>query len=80
MSRRRDPSPMAGPPGGAEGTLRDGAGRIICALSHDDPVNDCRDAGWSRVIGVLLIAAVVVAAAVGTIILLVRRRGRRRPA
>ena len=60
------------------GTVR--GERIICALSHDDPVNDCRDAGWSRVLGVLLIAAVVVAAAVGTIILLVRRRGRRRPA
>jgi hypothetical protein len=55
------------------GTVR--GERIICALSHDDPVNDCRDAGRGRVVGVLLIAAVVVAAA-AAIILLVRRRGR----
>jgi len=52
--------------------------RIICALTHDDPVNECRDAGWSRFLGVLLIAAVAVAAV--AIILLVRRRGRRRSA
>jgi len=50
--------------------------RIICAITHDDPVNDCRGVGWSRVLGVLLIASVVVVA----IILLVRRRGRRRAA
>ena len=56
------------------GTVR--GERIICALTHDDPVNDCRGVGWSRVLGVLLIASVVVAAA--AIILLVRRRGRRR--
>jgi len=56
------------------GTVR--GERIICALTHDDPVNDCRGVGWSRVLGVLLIASVVVVA----IILLVRRRGRRRAA
>ena len=33
------------------GTVR--GERIICALTHDDPVNDCRDAGWSRLLGVL---------------------------
>jgi hypothetical protein len=58
------------------GTVR--GERIVCALTHDDPVNDCRGVGWSRVLGVLLIAAVVVAAA--GIILFVRRRGRRRSA
>ena len=81
-SRCRDPSPMAGPAGGKAalsdryGTVR--GERIICALTHDDPVNDCRGVGWSRVLGVLLIASVVVAAA--AIILVVRRRGRRRAA
>ena len=57
------------------GTVR--GERIICGLTHDDPVNECRDAGWSRLLGVLLVVAAVVVAA-AAIILLVRRRGRRR--
>jgi len=56
------------------GTVR--GGRMI-ALTHDDPVNACRDAGWSRLLGVVLVAAAVVVAAV---ILLVGRRRRRRAA
>jgi len=47
----------------------------LCALTHDDPVNECRDAGWSRLLGVLLVAAAVVVAA-AAVILLVRRRRR----
>ena len=57
------------------GTVR--GERMICALTHDDPVNACRDAGWSRLLGVVLVAAAVVVAAV---ILLVGRRRRRRAA
>jgi hypothetical protein len=49
--------------------------RIICALTHDDPVNECRDAGWSRLLGVGLAAAAVVVAA-AAVILFVRRRRR----
>jgi hypothetical protein len=55
------------------GTVR--GERMICALTHDDPVNECRDAGWSRLLGVLLVAAAVVVAA-AAVILLVRRRRR----
>jgi hypothetical protein len=48
--------------------------RIICALTHDDPVNDCRDVVSSRVFGILLTAAIVFAVAAVTIMLVRRRR------
>jgi hypothetical protein len=50
--------------------------RMICALTHDDPVNDCRGLEWSRVIVVVLLACGILAAA-ATIVLLMRRRRRR---
>jgi hypothetical protein len=57
------------------GTVR--GERMICALTHDDPVNACRDAGWSRLLGVVLVAAAVVVAAAAVILLVGRRRRRR---
>jgi hypothetical protein len=49
--------------------------RMICALSHDDPVNDCRGLEWSRVIVIVVVCVALAAAA--TIMLVVRRRRRR---
>ena len=54
---------------------KDNGQRMICALSHDDPVNDCRGLEWSRVIVIVLIC--IALAAASTITLVVRRRGRR---
>ena len=49
---------------------------MICALTHDDPVNDCRSGEWEgRVIGGLAVGFVI--AAVATIILVNSRRRRR---
>ena len=50
--------------------------RMICALTHDDPVNDCRGLGWGGVIVIVLLACGILAAA-ATIVLLMRRRRRR---
>ena len=46
---------------------------MICALTHDDPVNDCGGRGWAQVVGPLLVLGFAVAA-IATITLLVRRR------
>jgi hypothetical protein len=46
---------------------------MICALTHDDPVNDCRGRDWARVLGPLLVVGIALAA-IATTILLVRRR------
>lgn len=54
---------------------QDNGERMICALTHDDPVNDCRGLAWSRVIVIVLVACVALAAA-AAIVLLMRRRHR----
>jgi hypothetical protein len=46
---------------------------MICALTHDDPVNDCRGRDWARVVGPLLVVGFALAA-IATLVLLVRRR------
>jgi hypothetical protein len=48
---------------------------MVCALTHDDPVNDCPDRNWTGVI-VGLIAAGVVLTSAALIIVHVRRRRR----
>ena len=48
---------------------------MICALTHDDPVNDCRGRDWARVVGPLLVVGFALAA-IATMVLLVRRRRR----
>ena len=50
---------------------------MICALTHDDPVNDCGGRAWAQAVGPLLALGFAVAA-IATITLLLRRR--RRPA
>ena len=48
---------------------------MACALTHDDPVNDCRDREWTgALVGALLAAGVAVTATV--LIVHVRRRRR----
>jgi hypothetical protein len=49
---------------------------MACALTHDDPVNDCRGGGWGRVVDIAVVVALVVAAGVA-VVLLVRHRSRR---
>lgn len=49
--------------------------RMICALSHDNPVNDCQGLAWGRV--VVLVVVCVALAAAAAIMLVVRRRRRR---
>jgi hypothetical protein len=52
----------------------DKAGSMTCALTHDDPANDCGDRGWVRVlVGGLAVAGVLSAAT----ILVLRVRARR---
>jgi hypothetical protein len=48
---------------------------MICALRHDDPVDDCRDRGWVRV----LIASLAGATVLAILVMHVHAR-RRRPA
>ena len=52
----------------------DHASVMICALTHDDPVDDCRNRGWLRIL-VGIVAGAVVLVVVG--ILLHARRRRR---
>lgn len=52
---------------------KDEGERMICALTHDDPVNDCRGPRWSGVIAI----AIALLAAAATAVLLVRRHRRR---
>ena len=63
----------------SELTVRYGEDRaelMICALTRDDPVNDCRNGEWEgRTIGALAVGFIVAAAA--TIMLVIRRRRRR---
>jgi len=54
---------------------REKGARMICALTHDDPVNDCRGREWTG--AVLLLVVGVALAAIAT--MLVLRRRRRRP-
>jgi hypothetical protein len=57
---------------------RDQAALMACALSHDDPVGDCRDPGRARTVVVLAVAGVLLALiAVGVIWFRRRRRARR---
>ena len=46
---------------------------MICALTHDDPVNDCR-AGPG--VGLLLVVGGIALAAIATMLVLLRRRRR----
>jgi hypothetical protein len=56
----------------------DEASVMVCALTHDDPVDDCRDRGWvSVLVGVL---AAAVALVVGVVVVHARRRRRARVA
>jgi hypothetical protein len=48
---------------------------MICAMTHDDPVNDCPGREWARVVVPLLVVGFALAA-IATIVLLVRRRRR----
>jgi hypothetical protein len=52
---------------------REKAALMVCALTHDDPVNDCR-AGLS--VGLLLVVGGIALAAIATTLVLVRRRRR----
>jgi hypothetical protein len=52
----------------------DDAARMACALTHDDPVDDCRDRGWLPVL--VRVGAVVAALSVVPVALIpARRRG-----
>jgi hypothetical protein len=46
---------------------------MICALTHDDPVNDCPGGSPAAVVGIVLVAIFGVAA-VAALILRTRRR------
>ena len=53
---------------------QDDAARMACALTHDDPVDDCRDRGWLPVL--VRVGAVVAALSVVPVVLIpARRRG-----
>jgi hypothetical protein len=52
------------------------ASRMVCALSHDDPVTDCRGRGWTIAVAAGILIGVVGA---GTVLFGVRRRVGRRP-
>ena len=48
---------------------------MVCALTHDDPVNDCPDREWTgALVGVLLAAGVALTATVLVTVLVRRRR------
>lgn len=53
---------------------RDRAEMMICALTHDDPANDCSERQWSWIIGVVLVACLGIAA---TTVVILRTRHRR---
>ena len=53
----------------------DEAAMMICALTHDDPVDDCRDRTWTR-IPVLLLGVVIVVSVVTMALVHLRRRRR----
>jgi hypothetical protein len=50
----------------------DDAAHMACALTHDDPVDDCRDRGWMPVL--LRVGAVVAALSVVPLVLIPARR------
>ena len=54
---------------------RDRGDRMICALSHDDPVNECSGVAWFRLASIVLAVCLVAVAAA-----IIIRRHRRRPA
>jgi hypothetical protein len=54
--------------GQEEGTL------MVCALTHDDPVNDCAARGWVPILAALLAGGIVIAVAVTMTVHLRRRR------
>jgi hypothetical protein len=56
---------------------QDDAARMACALTHDDPVDDCRDRGWLPVL--VRVGAVVALAVVPVVLIPARRRGSARP-
>jgi hypothetical protein len=41
---------------------------MVCALTHDDPANDCPDRPWGQVVGIALIVFFVVAASIAGIL------------
>jgi len=47
---------------------------MVCALTHDDPVNDCRDRDWVGIMVALLAGGILIAAAVFVTVHLRRRR------
>jgi hypothetical protein len=55
---------------------KDKGERMICALTHDDPANDCRGREWTGVVVLLLVVGIALAA-IATVLVL--RRRRRRP-
>jgi hypothetical protein len=46
---------------------------MICALTHDDPVEDCSERAWAWIVGLVLVACLGIAAA--AVILRIRRHG-----
>jgi hypothetical protein len=57
---------------------KDNGERMICALTHDDPVNDCQGLEWSRVTVIVIVSVVCAALAAAATIVLWVRGGRRR--
>jgi len=53
---------------------------MVCALTHDDPVNDCPDRDFTGVVVGLLAAGTVLTAAALIVVHMRRRRGARKPA
>jgi hypothetical protein len=49
---------------------------MICALTHDDPVNDCTARSWGKAVGIVLVVGLGIAAAV---VIMLQTRRRRRP-
>lgn len=65
---------------GAELTARYGADTgelMVCALTHDDPVGDCRRGGSGRLVAILLAVGVGAAVVVAAVVVVRRRRAPR---
>lgn len=53
----------------------DDAALMTCSLTHDDPVSDCRDLGWVRVLAGIVVVAVILSL-VSVLVFVTRRRRR----